>query len=200
MGRVHSMSSRSVTGNRAGIPPRALQNPPLQRTLLPVQTIERWMQGKVGGVCKAETLRPHSKNALHSLCGFDTWEAALFPSPSKSLNTGVFFSEQSLEIPWASRSSCQAHVWEGQAQNIVTSLCFHIDFSTLCFCGCHLVPFLLSHKCHHSSFYNAALFCVYQEFLHPIFIFWGNFQTREWQRTRQSSVSEWPSECQRWAK
>lgn len=64
--------SRSVTGNRAGIPPHALQNPPLQRTLLPVQTIGRCMQGKVSGVCKVEALRPHSKNAVHSLCGFDT--------------------------------------------------------------------------------------------------------------------------------
>lgn len=63
-------------------------------------------------VChKAEALRSHRNLAF--LMWFCYVRGSFVPEPLQSLNTGVFFSEHSLENPRALRSSHQVRVWEG---------------------------------------------------------------------------------------
>ena len=72
------------------------------------------------------------------------------------------------------------------------------NLSTWCPCGSPLSPLFSLTADPHSSFYTVTVFCLHDECVRSVFTLWGHFHSSEWQRTRQSLVSRWPSGYQHW--
>lgn len=106
--RIHNMSARHGTENQAGVLPCGLQKLPWLRpvTLLFAPSIEKWLRVEISGLLQGWGTRISQESRMW----FCYVRGSFVPQPPQSPNPGAFFSEHSLEIPWALRLSRQVCV------------------------------------------------------------------------------------------